>query len=62
MSKIKRQVNLRMGEDKNKAYKIQNLMISSTVWEINLGAISYHSKKASFNVIANKDSQNYGHL
>lgn len=51
-----------MGEYKNKVHKIQNFMMSSTVWEINLGAISYHSKKASFNAIANKDSQNYGHL
>jgi len=45
---------LRMGEYKNKVYKIQNFMMSSIVWKINLGTISYHSKKASFNATANK--------
>ena len=45
---------MRMGEYKNKVYKIQNFMMSSIVWKINLGTISYHSKKASFNATANK--------
>ena len=44
---------MRMGEYKNKVYKIQNFMMSSIVWEINLGTISYHFKKASFNATAN---------
>ena len=43
-----------MGEYKNKVYKIQNFMMSSIVWKINLGTISYHSKKESFNATANK--------
>lgn len=29
-------------------------MIPSIVWEMNLGAITYHSMKASFNATANK--------
>ena len=42
-----------MDEYKNELCKIQNFMMPNIVWEINLGAISYHSKKASFNATAN---------
>lgn len=44
---------MRIGECKKNKQK-KKFKIPTIVWEMNLGAITYHSMKASFNATANK--------